>query len=251
MSEQNTVGELFLKTFGGAVLKDSSGRVVDLQPKPLALLVLLRLAAPASRRELERFLWHGVRGDTGNSLSQALGPLRRYFPDLPKGKGSILWAGRERLACDVDILREGERDPAAAGRAVFAYEGVFFKDFRTEEGEEEFRHWMQQRQDEFESLFRRLWQEEAARAVDAGEWERLEKLARHAVALDRFWQPGHAALVRALASSGNPEAARRYFAGVRRQFEDQHGGFPLDEVLLEAGERIHEWAASSSGARVL
>ena len=234
-----------LKTFGGAILKDASGRTIDLQPKPLALLIVLRLHAPASRRELERFLWQGGSGDTSNSLSQALGPLRRLFPDLPRGRGSFLWAGREQLTCDVDVLRNGDLNRAARWDAILVYQGVFLKDFRTEEGEAEFRQWVQQRQDEFETLFRRLWQEEAAQVVTEEGWERLEKLARHAVALDRYWQPGHAALVRALASSGSREAARRHFAGIRRHLEEEDGGYPLDEELEEAGARIDEWAASA------
>jgi DNA-binding SARP family transcriptional activator len=251
MAGQPTDDGLFLKTFGGVVLMDGAGRVLDLQPKPLALLVLLRLHTPSSRRELERFLWHGAPGNTSNSLSQALGALRRIFRDLPRGKGAIIWDGRERLACDVDALEKGERDRDARWDAIFSYQGGFLKDFRAEEGEEEFRHWVQQRQGTFETLFRRLWQEEAAEAVVEKQWGRLEKLARHAVALDRCWQPAHAALVRALASGGSPDAAHRYLATVRRQMEEEDGGYPLEAVLLEAGARIDEWAAPSPGMQTL
>jgi DNA-binding SARP family transcriptional activator len=251
MAVNTNHSDLYLQTFGGAVLKDASGRSIELQPKPLALLVLLRLYTPASRRELERFLWQGVPGDTSNSLSQALGPLRRFFSDLPRGKGSFEWPSREQLACDVDVLKRGDSESAARWDAVFAYQGVFLKDFRTEAGEEEFRHWVEQRQDEFEALFRRLWQEVVAEVVAGDQWERLEKLARHAVTLDRFWQPGHAALVRSLASSGNPEGARRYFEGVRRKLEEEDEGYPVEEVLAEAGARIDEWAALAPSLRVL
>ncbi|CAA9329094.1 MAG: hypothetical protein AVDCRST_MAG68-2396 [uncultured Gemmatimonadetes bacterium] len=243
---------LFLKTLGGAVLRDGDGRTIDLPPKPLAVLVLLRLHDFASRRELERLLWQGVAGDTSNSLSQALGALRRYFPDLPRGKGSVSWTGRELLACDVDVLKRGEREPSARWDAIFAYQGIFLKGFRAEVGEGEFRLWVAQRQDELEVLFRRLWEEEVADAVAGERWDQLEKLGRHAVALDRFWQRGHAALVRALASNGNSDAARRHFGGVRRQLEeDEDGGYELEEVLEEAGARIEEWAAPSPGVRAL
>lgn len=235
---------LYLKTLGGGVLRKGDGQTIDLPPKPFAVLVLLRLQTPLSRRDLERFLWQGVAGDSGNALSQALLPLRRHFPDLPKGKGAFAWPGRESLACDVDVLTAGERDADARRAAVLAYEGTFLKDFRTEEGEEEFRHWVQQRQDAYEALFRRLWQDEAADAVAAGRWAELERLARHAVALDRFWQPGHAALLRALASGGHPDAAHRHYGNVRRQLEEEDGGYPLDEVLRDAGARIDDWAAA-------
>jgi DNA-binding SARP family transcriptional activator len=235
---------LYLKTFGGGVLLDGDGQTLDLAPKPLAVLVLLRLQTPLSRRDLERFLWQGVAEDSGNALSQALLPLRRRFPDLPKGKGAFVWPDREGLPCDVDVLHAGQRDVEARRAAVLAYEGTFLKDFRTEEGEEEFRHWVQQRQDEYEALFRRLWQAEVAGAVAGEGWAELEKLARHAIALDRYWQPGHAALVRALASGGHADAARRHYGNVCQQLEQEDGGYPVDAVLLDAGATIDEWTAA-------
>lgn len=239
MSEYNHL----LRTFGGAVLEDVSGRNIALPPKPLALLVILRLHAPDSRRELERFLWQGARGDTSNALSQALGTLRRLFPDLPHGKGSFTWPGREGLACDVDILVKGEQDPETRRAAVFVYRGTFLKDFRKEEGEEEFRRWVEQRQDQYEAVFRQLWQAEVKEAVGGERWKDLEKLARHAVALDPYWESGHAALVRALASGGNAAAARRHVESVRRQLEEDGDGYALDEgVFEEAASRIDEWA---------
>jgi hypothetical protein len=144
---------------------------------------------------------------------------------------------------------EGDRVPKVRRDAVFAYRGAFLKDFRREEGEEEFRHWVEQRQDEYEAIFRRLWQAEVEDAVKAESWGELEKLARHAVALDRYWGPGHAALVRALASGGSADAARRYVESVRRQFEEDGDEDTLDEgIFAEAAMRVDEWAVP---ARVL
>jgi DNA-binding SARP family transcriptional activator len=239
---------LFLKTFGGAVLKDSSGRVVEIAPKEMGLLVLMRLYAPETRREAVRFLWQGVKGDGGNSLSQALTPLRPIFKDLPKGKGRFVWPGRDQLDCDVDILKRGETDPDARREAIAAYTGIFLKDFRVEEGEEEFRRWVQQRQDEFEVLYRRLWQQEAADAEERRDWARLEALGRRAMELDPYWQPAPAALVRALAGMGDADAAHRCFATVRAQLEADCGEDTLEEVLLEAGSRIDTWAALARSA---
>jgi DNA-binding winged helix-turn-helix (wHTH) protein len=87
----------FLRTFGSAVLEDASGRSIALPPKPLALLVVLRLHAPESRRGLERFLWQGGRGDTSNAMSQALGTLRRHFPAARQGCLRLAWSGKAGL----------------------------------------------------------------------------------------------------------------------------------------------------------
>jgi DNA-binding SARP family transcriptional activator len=257
MSEDSVRSGLFLRTLGGAALLDADGREVRLQRKQLAVLVLLRLlpAGRLNRAELERLLWLRVPGDPSNSLSQALGPLRDHLPDLSKGKGPLAWPGRHALACDVDVLMAGDGGPEARRAAIAAYRGVFLKDFtsarRPEAGEEEFRHWVDQQQERYEAVFRRLLADEAAEAEGAGCWQEVERLARSAIDVDRHWPHPHALLLRALAGSGQPEAARRHFDALVRQLQaDAEPGEEVeaDPEVADAYAQIDALSAAAAAA---
>lgn len=191
-----------LLTFGALELQG----VPFVREKPLLLLAYLALNAPQARRDVARRFWPGA-SDPMNSLSVALGQLRRAAPELVRATEATVAAGD--LGCDATDLRQAalNRDPAAT---THLYRGAFLSTLTLADLGEELEDWVMHTREDLAGLYRGTLLA-AARATLPGDPTRSGEWAALAARTPGAAPPTEAEyrdLHALLGAAGHPDATR-------------------------------------------
>jgi predicted ATPase/DNA-binding SARP family transcriptional activator len=181
---------LELRTLGAVELQDARGQMIEEvlhQPKRLALLVYLAVAAPRGphrRDSIVALFWPELSENRArNALSKAIHFLRLHLgSELIEGRGtSEIGVDPQRIWCDAVAFEEALGD-GRPGDAIELYRGPFLEGFHIPEAEE-LAFWLDRQRDHLAQRHAGALATLAARAAKGGdpgaaaEWWR--KLADH------------------------------------------------------------------------
>ena len=155
------------------------------QPKRLALLAYLAMAAPGyrSRETLFAMFWPESDAERARqALNQALHHLRRSLePDVILSRGNEVGVSPLRFGCDAvdfsEALRRGDRSAALS-----LYQGDLLPGFHVD-GASEFERWMEEERGSLRMRAGRAAWALAEEAVDKGELSQAGRYARRAATL--------------------------------------------------------------------
>jgi adenylate cyclase len=231
-----------LTTFGATELRRDGAdvRSVLSQPKRLALLVYLRVAAPGSfvtRDRLLALLWpESSQERARNALRQSLHFLRTSLGDDVVVSRSDWEVGVEpsNMACDAVRFREA-LESGRPEEAVELYRGEFLPGFFVEEAPE-LERWIEDQRAEFaRSAVRAAWtlsERDAAR----GELGAAILWARRAQAIDPLAEAGARQVMTLLARSGERAGALEVYQELERRLDQEMGVPPSAETARLAEE---------------
>src|SRR3990172_6854132 len=158
-----------LGSLGGLVLRDEEGNLLPVQPRRLALLVLVAAAGPRgiTRDRLLATLWPESPPETARrALNQALYVLRQQLSEHLFLVGDPIRLDPERISDDRTRFEAAlERDDAA--EAIRIYGGPFLDGVHIDEADE-FERWADQERGHLASKWARAVERVAEAAFTAG-----------------------------------------------------------------------------------
>jgi TolB-like protein/DNA-binding SARP family transcriptional activator len=231
-----------LTTFGATELRRDGAdvRSVLSQPKRLALLVYLRVAAPGgfvTRDRLLGLLWpESSQERARNALRQSLHFLRTSLGDDVVVSRSDWEVGVEpsMMTCDAVRFREAS-DSGRLEEAVELYRGEFLPGFFVEEAPE-LERWIEDQRAEFARLAVRAAWALSERDAGRGELGAAILWARRAQVIDPLAEAGARQLMTLLARSGERAGALEIYQELERRLDQEMGVTPSAETAKLAEE---------------
>lgn len=225
-----------LTTFGAIDLRrdGTDVRSVLSQPKRLALLAYLRVAAPGGFVARERLLglfWPESDPERArNALRQALHFLRRSLGDgVVVGRGDHeIGINPDAVACDAVAFREALH----AGRladAVESYRGEFLSGLFLDDAPE-LERWIENQRAELARQATEAAWSLGKHAEASGELAAAVLWARRAVALDPLGEPGTRRLMELLVRTGDRARALDAYRELARRLADELDLEPAEET---------------------
>jgi DNA-binding SARP family transcriptional activator/TolB-like protein len=206
---------LRLRVLGAVDLLDGEGkelRTLLAQPKRLALLAYLALAAPRGAHRRDKLLalfWPEHDAEHArNALSQAVHFLRRTM-----GADAVVSRGTEELAldtnrvwCDV-VACEKALDAGRVNDALELYRGDLFEAFHVADTAPEFERWLDAERKRLALRYASALEQLAAEREAAGDVAGSVSWWRRLAARDPYSSRTTLRLMRALAAAGDPAGA--------------------------------------------
>jgi DNA-binding SARP family transcriptional activator len=213
-----------LETFGGLALYASNGAAIQSQRRRLALLALLAASGERglTREQLIGYLWADTSEESArHALDQLLYAIRRAMGDEVFSGVSPLRLNPDIVSADValfeDALAHGKTGEAAA-----LYKGPFLEGFYVSEAPE-FERWVERERARLIGRYAQALQQLGTAAEREGAFSAAVDWRRKLAALHPLDAPHAAALMRALAASGNIagalEHARTYESLVKIELD--------------------------------
>jgi TolB-like protein/DNA-binding SARP family transcriptional activator/Flp pilus assembly protein TadD len=207
-----------LRLLGAVDLRDGGGgelRTVLAQPKRVALLAYLALAAPRGAHRRDKLLalfWPEHDAERArNALNQALHFLRRTI-----GAGALLSRTAEEVAletgevwCDA-VAFEAALDAGQVTEALELYRGDLLDAFHAADTGVEFERWLDAERKRLAQRYAAAVERVATEREDVGDFDGAVLWWRRLAARDPYSPRVTLRLMRALAAAGDPAAAIRH-----------------------------------------
>lgn len=232
-----------LRTFGPPALLDPDSGPVPLTAQELAIVVLLRLETPDVALVANKLA--SRKGGSPGSIYAALHRMRKRLKSgTVADRQLIRWV--RQLPCDAaDLMREEKKQTTAVTDLLLAYD-VFLKDFSLPKESPAFSKWVKERAERLDMAARSLWPSALLYTKDGGDWDRVRRLANHALDHDPTWEEAYQFFVDACLREQRltPAVERgRKLIELRRQQKKTIGKATLDR-FREAEERLENHPSS-------
>ncbi len=247
-----------IELFGGLCVKQGDQTIARFRTQKTAVLLaylacFLRRTHP--REELVELLWPDTDIESGRtSLRTALASLRRQLEPPGTPENSVLVADRANVRLNPDVvstdvaafetaLRAAKHteDPAERTahltRAVERYRGPLLPGF--------YEDWALRERERLEQLFIGASRDLALALEQSGDFSRAIDYAHRAVTADPLSEEAHAYLIHLYAAAGQPAAAQRQYAELKRILHKELGEVPSPATQALVERLLQEPRAST------